>query len=123
MTAHSLRPCISLPSALVLLYRAHAARLPPLSEACAAGVRAALTGLEGVTLPETPPPARTLKATQAAARKRVEGRSPPCPRCHSSETEPLRNFGRVVPGRFQCLACRRWFGPENPPDAGGTGSE
>jgi hypothetical protein len=46
---------------------------------------------------------------------------PACPRCGSHDTTPLRNYGRIVRGRYQCHGCRRWFGPENPPDAGGTG--
>lgn len=45
----------------------------------------------------------------------------PCPRCGSPDTAPLRNYGKPVKGRFQCYGCKRWFGPENPPDAGGTG--
>lgn len=47
--------------------------------------------------------------------------APPCPRCKSADTEALRNYGRPVKGRYRCLACLRWFGSENPPDAGGTG--
>ena len=49
--------------------------------------------------------------------------TPACPRCKNMETTPLCNFGRAIPGRFQCLSCKRWFGPNNPPDAGGTGLE
>jgi hypothetical protein len=48
-------------------------------------------------------------------------KTPPCPRCKSAETEPLRNYGRPIEGRYCCLSCKRWFGPNNPPDAGGTG--
>lgn len=48
-------------------------------------------------------------------------RAPPCPRCGSADTTTVRNYGRAVAGRFICNACRRWFGPNNPPDAGGTG--
>lgn len=47
---------------------------------------------------------------------------PSCPRCKSNNTGRIRNFGRFVPGRFECFACRRWFGPNNPHDAGGTGT-
>lgn len=46
---------------------------------------------------------------------------PRCPRCNSNATEPVRNFGRAVKGRFECLSCKRWFGPNNPLDSGGTG--
>lgn len=49
-------------------------------------------------------------------------KAPSCPRCKSADTESLTNYGRPVKGRYQCLACKRWFGPNNPPDAGGTGA-
>jgi ADP-ribose pyrophosphatase YjhB (NUDIX family) len=47
--------------------------------------------------------------------------APNCPRCGSADTRQLANYGRPVPGRYQCFGCSRWFGPENPVDAGGTG--
>lgn len=47
--------------------------------------------------------------------------TPPCPRCGSTDTAPLRNYGKPVKGRFECHGCNRWFGPANPKDAGGTG--
>ncbi len=52
-----------------------------------------------------------------------EKRSPVCPRCRSVDTKPPTNFGRPVDGRFECLSCRRWFGPNNPLASGGTGEE
>jgi len=52
---------------------------------------------------------------------KTPAKTPRCPRCGSAETLPLVNYGRTVPGRFQCLGCKRWFGPANPSDAGGTG--
>lgn len=50
-----------------------------------------------------------------------ESKTVRCPRCGSDDTAPIRNFGKPVKGRFECFSCKRWFGPENPADAGGTG--
>jgi hypothetical protein len=63
--------------------------------------------------------AHALRRERLTSRR--HGGPPVCPRCGSSNTAPLRNFGKPVPGRFECYDCKRWFGPENPPDAGGTG--
>jgi len=32
-----------------------------------------------------------------------------CPRCESTDTVQLTNYGRPIIGRFQCFACRRWW--------------
>ena len=48
-------PNPSIPNDLVELYREHAARLPPMSAACAEGMRQALLAI-GVEPPPPPPP-------------------------------------------------------------------
>jgi hypothetical protein len=65
-------PTPSLPSDLVELYRQHAPHLPPLSTACAEGMRAALRRI-GVEPPPPPPPTRTTAATAARTRQRTGG--------------------------------------------------
>ena len=57
----------------------------------------------------------------SARKARRKPAAPPCPRCKSADTLPLGLYGRAIKGRFECLGCKRWFGPSNPPDAGGTG--
>lgn len=65
-------PNPSVPEDLVELYREHAAQLPPLSTACADGMRAALRAI-GVEPPPPPPPTKTTAATAARTKQRPQG--------------------------------------------------
>ena len=69
-------PNPSIPTDLVDLYRAHAARLPSLSAACADGMRIALREI-GVKPPPPPAPTMTSAATAARIRKRHGARTTP----------------------------------------------
>lgn len=63
-------PNPSIPNDLLELYRANATRLPPLSTACADGMRAALQGI-GVQPPHPmSPPPRVAKAIATATTNR-----------------------------------------------------
>jgi hypothetical protein len=65
-------PNPSIQRELVEVYRQHAAHLPPLSAACADGLRLALQRI-GVEPPPPPPPTRTTAATAARTRQRTGG--------------------------------------------------
>lgn len=69
-------PNVSLPRDLVDEYKKHGAQLPPMSEACADGMRAALAGI-GVTPPAKPVPGRTANAVKQAAVRRVARQTAP----------------------------------------------
>ncbi len=32
-----------------------------------------------------------------------------CPRCGAKNSKQLCNYGRPVPGRFECFSCKRWW--------------
>ena len=64
---------VTIPTDLVQLYRKHACRLPPMSQAAAEGLREALRRID-VEPPSLPPPAKTHAATEACRRRRVAGK-------------------------------------------------
>lgn len=65
-------PNPSLPADLVDCYREHAGYLPPMSRACADGMRAALQAIGVDPPPEPTPHPRTAAATAERARRRAK---------------------------------------------------
>lgn len=48
-----------------------------------------------------------VRSNPAGRRREPPEEHPPCPRCGSTETRRVRNYGRPVGDEFQCLDCRR----------------